>query len=470
MADPKAIRTNQKSDTTALVDQSSRDGSASVNTMSPAEESALWRRVARRLLPICGLAYLISYIDRVNLGYVGADIANDLNLTITQLGLAAGLFFVGYVFFEVPSNLALRRFGARRWIMRILVTWGFITVATSAVIDARTLYLARILLGVAEAGLAAGLVLYLTFWFPSRLRGWALSLFFLSLPISSILGAPLTTLILKVSGHFSDISPWRWLFIIEGIITIAIGILVYVVLPDGPEKAKWLSASEKRNIKKVLDKESEEQAEREVTHGALRALRSRKIWGMSLTFFSLLIGLYPISFFLPAIITGMLSGVEGAHTKGILLSVLPNAVAIICMLVWPRVCRHWTPWRSVAVPWAIGACGIILAGMVHNPIAVLILLSIGVSGTYTAIPQFWPIPALRLAGAGAAAGIALINSIANTSGFFGPYLTGFLRDLTGGFGLALIVIGSVMICGLALLFSVQRETKAQAEDPNNIAL
>jgi MFS family permease len=310
-------------------------------------DAAVWRRAGWRIIPICALAYLLSYIDRVNLGYISPSLSHDLGMNSTQLGLAAGLFFVGYIFFEVPSNMALRRFGARRWIARILLSWGVVTALTSMVDSVWLLYVARVALGIAEAGLAAGLVLYLSTWFPHRQRAWVLSLFFLSLPISAIVGAPFAALLLTWGHSLLGVAGWRALFLTEGALTVLVGIAVLAFLPDSPARARWLTPAQASYVISALDAETAQTADSQLTTTG-QALRSRSVWVMGAAFFALLFGLYPVSFFLPSIITKAVTGVAPATAQidGVLLSMVPNVVGVIAMALWPKTASRLTPGRA----------------------------------------------------------------------------------------------------------------------------
>ena len=423
---------------------------------------AVWRQAGWRIIPICGLAYVLSYMDRVNLGYISAPLSRDLGMDSTQIGLAAGLFFLGYILFEVPSNMALRRFGARKWIARILVSWGIVTGLTSAVDSVWLLYAARVLLGIAEAGLAAGLVLYLSTWFPHRQRAWVLSLFFLSLPVSAIVGAPFAALLLTWGHSLLGVAGWRTVFLAEGALTILVGIAVFVLLPDSPERAKWLTPEQARYIVAALDAEDAQSAGRQLTTAG-QALASRSVWAMGAAFFALLFGLYPVSFFLPSMISKAVTGVGAgtAQLEGVLLSIVPNAVGIVAMVLWPRMARHWNALACTLVPWVAGAVGLAVVALSGNLVLSLVAISISVAGVYAAIPQFWRVPALGLSGAASAAGIALINSVGNSSGFVGPYLTGFLKSATGGYGTALWMIAAVMLAGAALLAVAGRRARPE---------
>lgn len=429
--------------------------SPDTSTEPIADERRLWRRVAWRIIPLVGLAYVMSYIDRANLGYVAQPMSRELGLSAGQIGLAGGLFFIGYILVEVPSNMALRRFGARKWITRILVTWGLVTAATAAVHSATQLYLVRILLGFAEAGLAAGILLYLTFWFPRRHRSWAMSAFFLMIPLSSIVGAPLAAGLLTWGQSLFDMAGWRALFLVEGVLTVLVGALIFFLLPDRPRKARWLSADERQYIERTLEAEAEEQAARGALTGLKQALTSGRVWAMAMAFFAIVFGLYPLAFFLPTMIASLSSSL-GGDVNSVLLSAIPSAVAIVAMVVWSRFAARMSAVVATGVPMAVGAAGLVLATFSGDGLLFIVAVCVSVAGIYTAMPQFWRIPAIGLTGAAAASGIAAINSTSNLSGFLGPYVTGAIKDATGGYTWALLLIALIMLLGLVVLFTVGR--------------
>jgi MFS transporter, ACS family, tartrate transporter len=424
-------------------------------------ERRMWRRTGWRIIPLVGLAYVMSYIDRANLGYVAQPMSRDLGLDASQIGLAGGLFFVGYILVEVPSNMALRRFGARKWITRILVTWGLVTAATAAVNSAATLYLARLLLGFAEAGLAAGILLYLTFWFPRRRRSWAMSAFFLMIPLSSIVGAPLAAGLLAWGESLFDMPGWRALFLVEGVLTVLVGAVIFLLLPDGPRDARWLDDGERELLERTLADEAEEQRAGGALTGLRDALTSGRVWALAVAFFAIVFGLYPLAFFLPTMLASITASVGGAaDVSSVLLSAIPSVVAIVAMLAWSRAAVRRSAVVATAVPMALGAAGLLLATSTGDGLLFIVAVCLSVAGIYTAMPQFWRIPTLGLTGAAAAGGIALINSVSNLSGFVGPYLTGAIHDATGSYTYALLTIAVIMILGLGVLLTVGRRLEA----------
>jgi MFS family permease len=430
---------------------------SSANTTLDTVAPRTWRKVGMRIIPLIGVAYVASYIDRANVGYIAKPMSHDLGLNSSQIGLAAGLFFIGYVLVEVPSNMMLERFGARRWIARIMITWGAITAATAAVNSAATLYLARLLLGFAEAGLAAGILLYLTFWFPRRQRSWALSGFFLMTPVSSIIGAPLAAALITWGRDLFGIAGWRALFLVEGVLTIGVSVLILAFLPARPRDARWLDDREKAAIEETLAAEAAEQRAHGAPSGLGQALTSGRVWALALAWSALAFGLYPLAFFLPTMISSIRHSAGGAgDVDGVLLSAIPYAVAILTLLVWARYAGRMTAVTATAIPMSLGATGLILATLAKSGALFVPAVCLSVAGLMTAMPQFWRIPAIGLTGAAAASGIALINSVSNLSGFAGPYLTGSIEDATGSFTYALLTIAIIMIIGICILFTAGR--------------
>lgn len=430
-------------------------------------ERKMWRKVGMRILPLVGIAYVVSYIDRANLGYIAKPMGSELGLTSAQIGLAAGLFFIGYILVEIPSNMMLRRFGARLWISRIIVSWGVVTMLTGAVHSATQLYIARIILGFAEAGLAAGILLFLTFWFPKKQRTWAMSTFFLMIPLSGIIGAPVAAALLQWGQSLLGISGWRALFVVEGGVTIVVGLIIFLALPDRPSSAKWLNAIEKQHIESILASETAQQVSQGAHTGVRQALTDKKVWALAFSFFAIVFGLYPLAFFLPTMISNLTETIGAANNvSSVLLAGIPSAVAIIVMLIWSRVAARKSIIFSTVVPMAFGIVGLVAATLTQDGLLFIIAVCVSVSGIYTAIPQFWRLPALALSGAAAAAGIGLINSVSNLSGFVGPYLTGAIETATGSYTYALLMIAGVMSAGIAVLLTIGRKAEAIGQSSN----
>ena len=422
-----------------------------------------WRKVGIRIIPLIGLAYVVSFIDRANLGYIAAPMSRDLGLTTQQIGLAAGVFFIGYVLVEVPSNMLLRRFGARIWIARIMITWGLVTAATAAVNSATSLFVARLLLGFAEAGLGAGILLYMTYWFPRRQRSWALSLFILMTPISAIIGAPLAAAMLKWGQTLLGIAGWRALFVVEGALTVVVSVLIFAFLPNRPREADWLDDQEKAAIEDTLAAEAAEHRANGALTGLRQALTSARVWAMAVAWFAIAFGLYPLAYFLPTMIASITNSIGPAgDVSSVLLSAIPWTVAVVALLTWARIAARKTAVTATVVPMIAGATGLVLAALSSSGTLFVLAVCLSVAGIVSAMPQFWRIPAIGLTGAAAASGIALINSVSNLSGFVGPYITGSIATATGSFTYALVAIATIMVGGMVVLLTVGRRMERLA--------
>ncbi|HKS52999.1 MAG TPA: MFS transporter [Pseudonocardiaceae bacterium] len=405
------------------------------------------RKIALRLVPFLGLLYLINYLDRVNVGFAALTMNADLGLSATAYGLGAGLFFLGYFFFEVPSNIILHRVGARVWIARIMVTWGLVASATAFVEGEISFYLVRVLLGVAEAGFFPGIILYLTYWFPRAQRAKIVSLFVLAVPLSSVIGSPLSTLLIQHGdGVLGFDAGWRFMFFVEGVPAVVAGLLVLALLPSRPRDATWLTEQERTALEAQLAAEDAREVGREVPIRA--ALTNPRVIALSVVYFGIVFGLYVLAFFLPQVIKGFqqqfqvtLSLVEIG-----LITAVPYAFASVAMVLWARHSdRTGERARHVAIPAFVGAVAIAAALYMNSPLLVMACITVCAIGVYAAIPVFWQLPNTLLTGVSAAAGIGLINSFGNLSGFLGPYLTGWLQGLTGSFRTGLWVVAGFMV-------------------------
>lgn len=428
------------------------------------DERALFRKLDRHVLWLPFLLGFISIIDRVNIGFAKASLSKDLGLSVTQYGFAAGILFLGYFALEVPSNVALRRFGARIWLCRIAVTWGIICTLTAFVKVAWLFYLMRFLLGAAEAGLFPGVVLYLTFWYPAKRRAKAIGIFMACVPVATIFGGPLAGWILGLHNT-AGLVDWQWLFLIEGIPAILLGILLIWKLVDGPEKALWLSDSEKSWLQVRLDAETTGGVAGHV-RGALRAvLRSPLVWIFTLIYFCYANGQYGLAFFLPSIIKTF--GAETPLQVG-LFNAIPYAIGTVVMVLVARHSdrtgeRRW----HLAIPLLIGAIAMLGAGLtLDSPVVSFCFFIVVATAMMTTLGNFWARPTRLLAGTAAAAGIAIINSFGNIGGFVGPYAFGALTDLTGGGSLGGLIFLS---CSLLLAAIVAAAIRAGAHDNDDEA-
>jgi len=425
-------------------------------------ERRLIRKVTVRLVPFLGLLYLINYLDRVNLGFAALTMNGDLGLSAAAYGLGAGLFFIGYFFFEVPSNIILHRVGARVWIARIMVTWGLVASATAFIQGEISFYVVRVLLGVAEAGFFPGIILYLTYWFPRAQRAKIVALFFLAVPLSSVIGSPLSTLLIQNgNGVLGFDAGWRFMFFVEGVPAVLLGVLVLALLPSRPGQAKWLTEQE---ISALEARIVEEEA-REVPVRA--ALIDPRVTALSVIYFGIVYGLYVLAFFLPQVIKGFQKQFQVTFSlvEIGLITAVPYAVASVAMVLWARHSdRTGERAGHVAIAAFVGAVAIAAALYMNSPLLVMVCITVCAIGVYSAIPVFWQLPNAFLTGVGAAAGIGLINSFGNLSGFLGPYLTGWLQGLTGSFRPGLWVVAGFMVLAGVIALSLRAGDTRGAKD------
>lgn len=424
--------------------------------MSPSQAEALRpavrRKIMLRLLPLLMLCYFVAYLDRINISIAGPNGMNQtLGLTATTFGLASGIFFVGYVLLEVPSNLALHKFGAKIWISRILVTWGVVASATAFVQNADALYVLRFLLGIAEAGFAPGILLYLTYWFAQRDRGQAFAIFLIGLPLSSTVGAPLTSWLVE-RGHnwVFGLDGWRFMILVTGLPAAILGVACYFLLPNGPAHARWLREDERELVlSDVADQATGE------SHDIRTVLTSPRVWLLGLGFFGLVYGLYAVSFFLPTIIQDFQARFDVKYSifQVGLLTGIPFGAATVFTLLWARHSR-----KTNEVPLHVAGCavlgtaGILFAIWASSPYLILLGITIATMGLVAGLPLFFGMPTKFLTGGAAAAGLALINTIGNLGGFAGPYIYGWMKNLTGSGDVGLYLIAG--LCGLSALIAI----------------
>jgi MFS transporter, ACS family, tartrate transporter len=413
-------------------------------------------KVSRRLLPFMFVLYVTAYLDRVNIGFAALSMNRDLGFSDAVYGLGAGIFFLGYFLFEIPSNLILERLGPRIWIARIMLTWGAISVAMAWVQSASSFYLLRFLLGVAEAGFFPGMILYLTYWFPSGRRARAVAQFMTATAVAGVVGGPVSGALLSLHG-LAGLRGWQWLFILEGLPAIALGLVVLVYLTDRPEQARWLGADERAWLTAQLRAEREHM-ERGGRHTLWDALLSGRVWLLALTYFSFVIGLYGVSLWLPL----MLQAFSGLSDLSVgLLSALPYLAAAIAMVL---IGRHSDRTRErrwhCAGPAFLAASGLSIGAVLHSPAGSLLALSVAAAGIWGTLGPFWTLPTAFLSGTAAAGGIALINSVGNLGGFLGPYLVGLLKESLGSFTAGFIALALVLCMGGILALRAQSRGQA----------
>ena len=413
------------------------------------DEDIAYARVTWRLIPLLFICYVAAYLDRVNVGFAKLQMLNDLNFSESVYGLGAGIFFIGYFLFEVPSNLLLHKLGARRWIARILISWGLISGCMMFVQTPTMFYVLRFLLGVAEAGFFPGIILYLTYWYPAARRSQVTSLFMTGIPMAGVIGGPLSGWILTSFNGVSGMAGWKWLFVIEALPSVALGFVVMYFLDDRIADAKWLSADQKRLLQHNIEKESTLGGD----HSALGAFRNAKVWVLCAAYFGFIMGLYGIGFWLPSLIKA--SGISSPTTIGWLVAI-PYSAAVVCMILTSRHSdrtgeRRW----HIAVPALVGAAALVVSTFVpQTPLWAIVTLTIATMGILTGLAQFWVLPPAFLGGAAAAAGIALINSVGNLAGVVSPFAVGWIKDTTGSTNNGLYVIAASLVVGGAIVLAV----------------
>lgn len=424
-------------------------------------ESRVIRKLQVRLLPFLFVLYIVSFIDRINLGFAALTMNTELALTSQQFGFAAGIFFLGYATFEVPSNLLLHKLGARIWITRILITWGILAALTGFVHSAQQLYIVRFLLGLAEAGYFPGIALYLTYWFRQREQAQAVALFLTGVPVASIVGAPLSGLILD-HAHGLGLSSWRWLLIVEGLPAIVCGFLTYFLLPNRPADAHFLAPQEKEWLCAELEREEREKLQQHHC-SALQAMTNGRVWLLGCIHFGMMVGLYTLSLWAPQLVKSL--SVKFSNTTVGLLVVVPQIVGLAAMILVSRSSDRRRERRYHAAASAFtAALALALLGAAHSPWLSLVALSLLAAGVYSYVGPFWALPSEFLTGYAAAAGIGLTNSIGSIGGFVGPYAIGALSKWMGSLSRGLMLAGVPMLMSAVLLLLLRKHPVAFRAD------
>jgi len=418
-------------------------------------ERRVFGRVTWRLVPFMFLCYVIAYIDRINIGFAKASLLADLGLSTTTYGRGAGLFFIGYCFFEIPSNLILERVGARVWIARIMIGWGLVSMAMVLVTGTASFYALRILLGIAEAGFFPGMVLYLTYWIPARQRAKTGALFMTAIPIAMIVGPWISEELLKLDGRSFfgwTFQGWQWLFLVEGVPAVLAGIFALYWLTDRPEKATWLAPEDRQWLSEEMSRERAQRAKR---HGhGLSSLLNPKVLVLCVFYFLNNMATYGVFFFLPTILEEA-SGYKGWRLAAI--TSFPFAIALVGMVLIGRHSDQTGERKGHVAACALtAAAGILLATQFPNSVAMIVIsFALSQLGQRAILGPFWAIPPMFLGGAAAAAGIASINAVGNLGGFFGPDLMGRLRDSSSGYSLGLTVLAAGLIVEALLVLSLK---------------
>jgi len=439
------------------------DAAASV----PVEQSAI-RKVATRLVPFVALMFFINFLDRTAIGFAAPNgMKDDLALTATQFGFASGVFFIGYILLEVPSNIALHKVGARRWLARIMVTWGIVALLFTWVQSATQLYILRFLLGVAEAGFFPGAILFLSLYVPARHRAKILSLFYLAQPLTIVIGAPLASVFISAEGIFG-LEGWRLMFMGVAIPAVVVGVIAWFYLPDRPADAKWLTPEEQT----WLTREIEAEASTKVAHAGHAnigaAFKSGRVWTLALIYFGFIYGLYALTFFLPTIISGFQEQFGTTFTvvqKG-LITAIPYLPAALVLFLWSHdASRRGVQTWHIAFPAFMGAISIPVALYMNSPALTVAVITVTACSIFAALPVFWTVPSRFLTGAAAAAGIALINTMGNIAGFAAGYATGWLKDRTGDYYVPMFIVGGLMLLSAVLMVAISSKTHVRDFGP-----
>lgn len=409
-------------------------------------ETATIRKIKWRLVPFLFICYLIASLDRINVGFAALTMNKELGISAQEYGFVAGMFFISYFAFEVPSNVIMHKVGARVWIARILITWGLIAAATGFVQGTTHLYIVRFLLGAAEAGFFPGIILYFTYFFRQKERAQVIALMMMGLPACNVLGAPISGFLLDYVQWFG-LSGWRWMLIIEGIPAVILGIVTYYVLPNRPAEAKFLSQAEKDWLQAELKREEAVAVSQGGHISAMKALGNGRVWYLAITYFCFIFTVNWINFFLPQVVKS-LSSVFTNTVVGLLV-MIPAVCSLIAMVVVSRSSDRTGERRyhAAAVVVIAGVCAMASTQFAGSPVIAMVLLTIAVALTMAFFGPFWSLPSVFLTGAGAASGIALINCFAQLAGFVGPTIVGYVNGVTGS------LAGGAILAGIALLIT-----------------
>src|SRR5205823_2640693 len=403
-------------------------------------------KVSARLVPFLITCYFVAYLDRVNVGFAALTMNTDLGLSASAFGFGAGIFFLAYFVFEVPSNLFLERVGARKWIARIMFTWGVVSGATAFITGEKSFFLVRVLLGIAEAGFFPGIIFYLTLWFPAVYRARIIGYFMAAIPLSTVVGAPVSGLLLGLDGVVG-LRGWQWLFVIEAVPALILSVVVFFYLTDRPADATWLEPDERAWL---VARQQQEQTKRETVrrYSVAEALLDPKVLALSLVYFGAVATNYGLSFFLPQIVKAF--GVSNFQAG--LVAALPYVVGLVSIVLWGRRSDRKLERRfHLAFPLFVASAGIAISTALNDPTMKMAALSVAGFGIFGCLPVFWTFPAAFLSGAAAAGGIALINSIGNLAGFAGPYAMGRIKDVTGSYTGGLLSLAAAGFTAAAIV-------------------
>ncbi|WP_175649681.1 MFS transporter [Pseudomonas sp. Marseille-P9899] len=432
------------------------------STFDNEQDSTLYNRIAWRLLPFLFVLYIVAFLDRVNVGFAKLQMAADIGLSDMAFGFGAGVFFIGYCLCEIPSNMMLQRVGARFWIARIMVVWGILSVSMLFVTTPNQFYVLRFLLGMAEAGFYPGVVLYMTYWFPSYARSQGMAWFNLGIAMAGVIGSPLSGWIMQTFAGVHGMAGWQWLFLIEGMPAVILGVVVFFYLDDRPGKVHWLTPEQNARVVKQLAAQREAQEQAGAGHNFRAAFVNKDLWLLIYVNFALLCGTYGVSFWLPQIVQSL--GVKSLAQTG-LVAAIPFAVASVCML-W--VSRHSDRtrerrWHGTLCNLA-SALGLAIAAFFHDqPVMSLAGLSLAMSGGLAGFCVLWALPGVLLTGTAAAAGIALIATVGNLGGYASPFMMGWIKQSSGHLEYGLYVLAVMTVLGAWAMFSVKPPSARQPQ-------
>ena len=446
-----------------------------IKPVSALEEQTI-KRISKRIIPFLVILFVMAFLDRTNIGFAALHMNDAIGITQTIFGLGAGIFFLGYFIAEVPSNILLHRFGARIWIARIMITWGIIAAMMGFIQNGTQFIVLRFLLGIAEAGFFPGVIFYLTLWFPARYRARVFATFYLGLPIAQIIGAPISVGLMQW-GDTIGYEGWRLMYILEGIPSIILGIVCLKYLTNTPKEAQWLSTEQRTWLMNTLEREEREKEKTEdsnLTKGEMikQVFKNPLVWIMAMVYFGITSCSNAMFFFLPSVLESFRNtfGMEITLIQNGMLTAIPYAFAAVGMILWSRRSdRKQERYKHGACAALMAAIAITIALVVNQPWAIIVGFIFLAIGVFSAINIFWTLPGQTLTGVGAAAGIGLINSVGNLSGFTGPYLTGYLYTTTGNYTIAFLVIASfVAMGGLGLLLLGKLKSNALKAEQHQV--
>jgi len=439
------------------------DAPSSLHVVDPSDTvgnvDVIYDKIARRIMPFLVLLFVVAWLDRINVGMARLQMVGDLGFSDAAFGFGIGIFYLGYLLFEIPSNLLLERIGARKTFARITILWGLTSIATMLVKTPAEFYGLRTLLGAFEAGLLPGAVLYLTYWFPARRRARMTGLFVAAIPIAGIVGGPLSGVIMRSMSGRLGLANWQWLFLLEGLPSILMGLLTFTIFADKPATARWLTDAEKQIVLADLDADNRRAGERQ--HGLMRALTNPQVWLLTMIQFCLTSAIATLPVWTPIIIEGL--GISNATVIG-LLSAVPNMIGMLTLIVVSRHSDRTLERRyHSALPCLACAAGVASIGLfAHYPLMTFAALAVGTAASVSASAPFWQFPPMLLTGSAAAGGIALINSIGSFSGLFAPWAVGWLRDQTGQTSTGLYVVAALeVIAAFLILRYLPRSSRSE---------